>query len=147
MAAPAVRVAVVDDDSAVCRALARMLRASGWDARSYHSARAFLDSLGDGRPECLVVDLRMPEMSGLELHDRLVSDGIAIPTILITAFASDATRRQASSAGISACLEKPLGEEALISAIREATAAAARVGPRSNIAPAPAPRREKPDEE
>ena len=119
--APATHIAIVDDDASVCRALARLLRASGFAVDTYVSAREFLGSLAGSTPECLVVDLRMPEMTGLELHQHLVRGGFHIPTILITAYGDDATRERARNAGIGECLEKPLQEPSLLAAINAAT--------------------------
>jgi len=72
MNAPAPYVAIVDDDASVRKALARLLFASAFDARTYASAQQFLTSLGHAIPQCLIVDLQMPEMTGLELHSELV---------------------------------------------------------------------------
>ena len=80
MSRPALHVAIVDDDAPVCRALARLLRASGFAVDTYASAREFLGSLAGTVPQCLVVDLRMPEMTGLDLHRQLVGVGMRIPT-------------------------------------------------------------------
>ena len=78
-------IAIVDDDPAVLRALSRLLRSHAFRAQTYGSGQEFLAALPDGLPDCLIVDLQMPEMNGLELQQHLVSNGIAIPTILITA--------------------------------------------------------------
>jgi FixJ family two-component response regulator len=120
-------IAIVDDDASVGRAVARLLRASGFAVETYVSAHEFLDSLKGAAPQCLVVDFRMPEMTGLELHRHLVRAGIQIPAILITAHADDAAFAQARSAGIGACLEKPLQEAALLAAIRAATAGTTQI--------------------
>jgi FixJ family two-component response regulator len=118
-------IAIVDDDASVGRAVARLLRASGFAVETYVSARDFLDSLTDTAPQCLIVDLKMPEMTGLELYRHLVRAGIRIPAILITAHADDATVVQARGTGIGVCLEKPLQEASLLAAIRAATASTA----------------------
>jgi FixJ family two-component response regulator len=118
---PVTNIAIVDDDASVCRALARLLRVSGFAANTYVSARQFLGSLALSIPECLIVDLRMPEMTGLELHQHLVRAGLHIPTILITAQVDIATSEQARSVGIAECLEKPLREPSLLAAINAAT--------------------------
>jgi FixJ family two-component response regulator len=120
------RVAIVDDDAAVRRALARLLRASSFDPVTYGSAAEFLASIGARLPECLVVDLQMPEMTGLELQQHLVKAGISIPTIVITAHDGLGTRERCRSAGAAAYLLKPLQEAPLISAINAATERAGR---------------------
>ena len=80
------RIAVVDDDPAVLKALSRLLRSRAFHVYTYGSGQAFLASLPNGLPDCLVVDFKMPAMSGLELHERLVRDRFRIPTIMITAY-------------------------------------------------------------
>src|SRR5438309_10476748 len=78
-------VAIVDDDMAVRKGLGRLLGASAIRVRSFASGREFLDSLSAEVPECLIVDLQMPEMTGLELQGELARIGARIPTIVITA--------------------------------------------------------------
>jgi FixJ family two-component response regulator len=110
-------IAVVDDDPAVLKALSRLLRSHAFRARTYESGQEFLAALPAGLPDCLIVDLQMPEMNGLELQQHLVGNGIKIPTILITAHADVAIRDQA---GLVASLRKPLQEKALFDAIDKA---------------------------
>ena len=110
-------IAIVDDDPAVLKALSRLLRSHAFRARTYESGREFLAALPAGLPDCLIVDLQMPEMNGLELQQHLVSSGIEIPTILITAYA-DVTLRDHS--GLVASLRKPLQQQALFEAIDRA---------------------------
>jgi FixJ family two-component response regulator len=103
MVEAAARVAVVDDDLSVCRALARLLRANGLIVDIYGSGREFLDSLKRVVPECLVVDLQMPEMTGLELQQHLAAAGMRIPVIVMTAH--DAVgAQQAGEKGTDTCL-------------------------------------------
>jgi FixJ family two-component response regulator len=110
-------IAVVDDDPAVLKALSRLLRSHAFRARTYESGQEFLAALPAGLPDCLIVDLQMPEMNGLELQQHLASNGIKIPTILITAYDDVALRDQA---GLVASLRKPLQEKALFDAIDKA---------------------------
>jgi FixJ family two-component response regulator len=110
-------IAIVDDDPSVLRALARLLRTSSRDAKTYGSAREFLDSLQDGVPMCLIADLQMPEMTGLDLQYHLKRHGIQIPTIIVTAHNEVATRQLCTDAGAHAYLLKPLQGSALIAAI------------------------------
>jgi CheY-like chemotaxis protein len=88
-------IAIVDDDTSVLKALQRTLRVRALQSKTFESAREFLASLPDGLPECLIVDLQMPEMTGLELHHQLTRSGIHIPTIIITAH-SDIRLRERS---------------------------------------------------
>jgi FixJ family two-component response regulator len=113
-------IAIVDDDPSVLNALARLLSARGIEVRTYTSARDFLASLPDGRPECLVVDLQMPEMTGLELQRHLIRAGIRIPTIVITAHNEGEVRELCKSMGASAFLSKPLQDTSLLAAIDDA---------------------------
>ena len=110
-------IAVVDDDPAVLKALSRLLRSHAYQARTYGSGREFLAALPEGRPECLIVDLQMPDMNGLELRQHLVRKGVPIPTIVITAHGDAGTRERCEAAGAAACLLKPLQDTALFAAI------------------------------
>jgi FixJ family two-component response regulator len=113
-------IAIVDDDPSVLKALARLLKVRGIEVRTYRSARDFLTSLPDGRPECLVVDLQMPEMTGLELQRHLIRTGIRIPTIVITAHNEGEMRELCKSMGASDFLSKPLQDTSLLAAIDKA---------------------------
>jgi FixJ family two-component response regulator len=110
-------IAVVDDDASVLKALRRSLRIRGFQAKTHGSAQEFLASLADGLPECLIVDIQMPEMTGLELHLYLTRKGIRIPTIIITAHGDSVVRERAESAGVIAILSKPLEKGSLFAAI------------------------------
>jgi len=119
------RIAIVDDDASVRKALSLLLNASSFETDAYKSAADFLRSLsGDALPNCLIVDLQMPDMSGLELQHHLVRGGINIPTIAITAHNEFGARERCQSAGAKAFLLKPISEEILIAAIKAAIAAA-----------------------
>ena|SRR5690242_20460507 len=110
-------VAIVDDDSAVRRALCRLLGASTIPAQSFGSAREFLDALGSGVPKCLVLDLQMPDMTGLELQRELLRLGTRIPTIVITAHNENGLRERCLAAGAAAYLIKPLDGTELLANI------------------------------
>jgi FixJ family two-component response regulator len=112
-------IAIVDDDPAVLKALARLLRARGLEVRTYNSARQFLGALHEGLPECLIVDLQMPDMTGLELQRSLIHSGVRIPTIVITAHNEAGTRERCEQAG-AAFLPKPLQGASLLAAIADA---------------------------
>ena len=120
MALPGQTIAIVDDDPAVLKALKRLLSARSYHAETYESARQFLASLPGGLPQCLIVDLQMPEMTGLELQKHLAQSGIEIPTIVITAHDEAGARERCKSAGAVAFLLKPLHDITLIAAIDDA---------------------------
>jgi FixJ family two-component response regulator len=122
-------VGVVDDDPSVLKALARLLQTRGFQAKTFLSAQELLAALPDNFPECLIVDLQMPEMSGLDLLQRLTFKGIDIPTIIITAHDNDDMRQRCQAAGTVAYLLKPLQDAALFAAIAKATARAERGQP------------------
>jgi FixJ family two-component response regulator len=121
MANPTTRVAIVDDDPSVLKALARLVAACSFAPQTYGSAREFLDSLPQGWPDCLVIDLQMPEMNALELQHQLSRAAIKIPTIIITAHNDPRFQQECEAAGVAAYLLKPLDERTLISAINSAT--------------------------
>lgn len=113
-------VAIVDDDSAVRKALTRLLGASAIRSRAYASGREFLDSLSADPPDCLIVDLHMPEMTGLELQAELAQTGARIPTIVITAHHDTGLRERCLAAGAAAYLTKPLDDVLLLTSISSA---------------------------
>jgi FixJ family two-component response regulator len=112
-------IAVVDDDPAVLKALSRLLRSRAFLVHTYESGQEFLASLAKGLPACVIVDLQMPAMSGLELKQHLVRDGLDIPTIMITAH-RDASLDEQEKAGLVAFLHKPLQDLNLFAAIDKA---------------------------
>jgi CheY-like chemotaxis protein len=111
-------VAIVDDDPPVLKAVRRFLCGRGFETRTYESGREFLDALPEARPDCLVVDLQMPGMTGLELHQHLRRKGVDIPTIAISAHAGEDARERCVAAGVRTLLAKPLQPNELIAAIR-----------------------------
>lgn len=114
-------IAIVDDDPSVLKALARLLRARALEVKTYTSARDFLAALPDGLPQCLIVDLQMPEMTGLELQHYLTRKRVRIPTIIITAHDEAGVRERCKSAGAAAFLSKPLQDTLLLAAIDAAS--------------------------
>jgi len=113
-------IALVDDDESIREALMSLLKSFGYRAVAFTCAEEFLSDDRRRKPACLIADVQMPGMSGLELHDRLRESGRAIPTILITAYPDPATRAQALRRGVRAYLSKPFREEALRASIRKA---------------------------
>jgi FixJ family two-component response regulator len=118
------RIAVVDDDHSVCKALCRLLRSADHDADAYGSGREFLEALRDAMPDCLVLDLRMPDMNGLDLQRHLAKHGIRLPTVIVTGYDEPGVRDECIAAGASRYLRKPLDEKALLEAIDAAIAEA-----------------------
>lgn len=117
-------IAVIDDDLPVRKALLRLLNARRFSAAIYQSAQEFIDSLANAIPQCLIVDVQMPEMTGLELQQHLDRAGVKIPTVVITAYDEPGIRDQCLAAGATAFLVKPLDEQRLISVVTEALAGA-----------------------
>jgi FixJ family two-component response regulator len=115
-------IAIVDDDPAVLKALTRLLRTRAFQTKAYGSGQEFLAALPDGLPECLILDLQMPEMTGLELQQHLARRGIQIPTIVITALGDIGVRERCVSAGAVAFLSKPVQSTSLFAAIDDASA-------------------------
>ena len=113
-------VSIVDDDVSVRRSTRRLLRSSGFRAEAFASAEEFLDSKAVAATACLILDLRMPGMNGLELQRRLTQNGHRVPIIFLSAHASEEDERSALHAGAVQFLRKPISKEALLSAIREA---------------------------
>jgi len=114
-------VAIVDDDPSVCRSARRLLRSLGYEAVAFRSAEELLGSGSLARTTCLILDVRMPRIDGLELQHRLAADGWRIPIVFITARASDEEERRAREAGAVAFLRKPVEKQALLRALDAAT--------------------------
>jgi two-component system response regulator FixJ len=129
MAADAV-VHVIDDDEGVRQSLAFLIATMGLAVRVYDSAVNFLDALGTLQPGCIVSDVRMPGIDGLELQRRLKTLGVLLPMIVITGHADVPLAVEAMKAGAIDFIEKPFDDELLISAIRVALDSYDRAGPR-----------------
>ena len=112
-------VAVVDDEESIRKSLRRLFMAADLDAVVYASGQEFLDSLRDRRPDCLVLDLQMPGLTGLEVQRTLAGAGARFPTIIITAHDEPETRARCLAAGVAAYLCKPLHDEMLLDAIAD----------------------------
>jgi FixJ family two-component response regulator len=113
-------IAIIDDHEAVQDSLRDLVEAAGFEARCFGSARAFLDSDLHGKAAVLVVDIRMPKMSGLELQARLKEEKCGIPIIFITAFEDDELRAQAMGGGAVEFLAKPIDHRHLLRILRTA---------------------------
>jgi FixJ family two-component response regulator len=113
-------VAIVDDDESVRNAVQGLMKAAGWPAQVFASAEEFLNSGQHHNAGCLIADIRMPGMSGLELQARLNAEQCRLPTIFITAHGDTKMRMQAMRAGAVEFLAKPFDDEALLECIRAA---------------------------
>jgi FixJ family two-component response regulator len=113
-------VAIVDDDDLMRTALQGLLKSAGLLAQSFASAEEFLRSGHQHNTACLITDIRMPGMSGLELQAQLNADQCKIPTIFITAHGDAKMRMQAMRAGAVEFLAKPFDDEALLESVRAA---------------------------
>jgi FixJ family two-component response regulator len=110
-------VSVVDDDESVRESLPDLLRQLGFTARAFRSPEEFLASDCVGQTRCLILDIAMPGMTGLDLQRELTIRRQAIPIVFITAHADDGIRRRVLAQGAVECLFKPFGETALLEAI------------------------------
>jgi len=107
-------VAIVDDDASVRQSARRLMRSLGYRADAFGSAEEFLDSGQATKTACLILDVRMPRVDGLELQRRLAGSDPPIPIVFITARASEEEERRALRAGAVAFLRKPVDKEALL---------------------------------
>ena len=114
------RISVVDDDESFGRALVSVLRATGFEARGFASAEEFLRSASLDATDCLILDLQMPGMNGIELQRHLLERGSRIPIVFVSGYPGEA-KSSALANGAAAFLEKPLRHEALLEAIAAAT--------------------------
>ena len=113
-------VAVIEDDESYRVAVQRLLKSAGLSVQSFGSAEAFLNSGQQHEAGCLISDIRMPGMSGLELQSKLNSDHCPIPTIFITAHGDEKMRLQAMRGGAVKFLAKPFDGETLLESVRVA---------------------------
>jgi FixJ family two-component response regulator len=113
-------VCVVDDDASVLKSLARLLRADGLNVLTFNSSRAFLDAHDPSIPGCLILDIAMPSVNGLELQQVLQRKGSGLPIIFLTGRGSIPMSVQAMKRGASDFLTKPVNDTALINAVRRA---------------------------
>jgi len=115
-------VFIVDDDAAVRDSMALMLQLKGFQADSHESAEAFLESYEPGTPGCIVLDMRMTGMNGLEMQRSLTARNINLPVIFMTAYGDVQTTRSALKGGALDFLEKPVDEKTLIDLVSTALA-------------------------
>ncbi len=127
-----VMVYIVDDDAAIRRSLEMLLHSVGHKARSYASAREFLDSFDPSIAGCLVLDVRMPEMSGLDLQQMLVQHKIKIPVIIITGHGDVPMAVRAMKEGAVDFIEKPFHDQDLLDSIAKALAKSLEIQQQQN---------------
>ena len=113
-------VSVVEDDQFFRESMRRLLRSLGYAAEAFPSAADFLASPRLGETACLIADLHMPAMTGLELHRRVIDMGHAIPTILVTAYPDNDVRARAQNDGIVCYLRKPFDDNDLAYCVHKA---------------------------
>ncbi len=120
MTMPAAVVFIVDDDPLIRDSLDQLVRSVGLTAETFSSAWAFLDAELPDQPSCLVLDIRMPELSGLDLQDELIKKGISIPIIFITGHGTVPMSVRAMKSGALDFIEKPFEDQELLDAINRA---------------------------
>ena len=118
-------VAIVDDDQSIRDTTKDLLESEGFSAATFASAAGFLKSRQLHRASCLIADMRMPGMTGLELHRHLIASNHAIPTILMTAYPDERVRAQAIKTNVVCYLQKPVAADELLACVRSAIQARA----------------------
>jgi FixJ family two-component response regulator len=113
-------ICVVDDDDSMREALESLLKSVGFRTAVYASANEFLNAAEHNTPVCLILDVRMPEMNGLELQQELIRKNSHIPIIFISAHSEAGEKEQALGAGAIDFLEKPFSEDSLLGAVEAA---------------------------
>jgi FixJ family two-component response regulator len=119
-------VVIVDDDQSIRSATRDLLKAAGFSTATFEDAESFLQSASTATTACLVADMRMPGMTGLELYQRLVASGHDIPTVIITAHPEELTHARAREVGVSCYLSKPFAPDDLIECVQLALAKSQR---------------------
>lgn len=115
-------VVVVDDEASICRALLRLLRTANLRAEAFCAARDFLEFLRHQTPDCVILDLQMPHMSGMEVLERLQYFATPPPVIVITAFDQPGVRERCVELGIVCYLRKPVDSDKLLRSVHAAVA-------------------------
>ena len=122
------RIAVVDDEAAVRVALGRVLRMADYDMRAYASGEEFLAALGDCMPDCVLLDVHLPGLTGIQVQLRLQADHVQLPVVFITASDDTAIDRRALQAGGLCVLRKPFSSRELLASIEFALRAVSSRG-------------------
>ncbi|AWN42288.1 response regulator transcription factor [Methylobacterium durans] len=113
-------IAIVDDDEGVRVATGSFVRSLGYAARTYASASEFLQACAEQEPACLITDVQMPELDGVELQQALIAAAHRIPIIFVTAFPTETVRQSVLAAGASGFLRKPCDCDAIVRCLQEA---------------------------
>ena len=113
-------IVIVDDEQSVCRALKRLICSAGLEAEAFTSGAEFFEFLKLKSPDCLVLDLHMPVMSGFDVQARLAQSGSALPVITITGHDTPEVQQRVLAAGAAAYLRKPVSDKILLDAIKTA---------------------------
>lgn len=121
------RIVVVDDDEAVCEALEALLRSAGFRTTTFNSGAAFLDAVTDSDAACVVLDIKMPGIDGLEVQRQLTEREMTIPVIIVTGYGDVATAVRAMHAGAIDFIEKPVARDRLIESVERAVEAGANL--------------------
>ena len=110
-------ISIVDDDESIREATNALVRSLGYAAATFASAEEFLDSDRVHATSCVITDVQMPGLSGIDLQHRLLAQGVHVPIIFVTAFPDERTRKRAPDAGAIDFLSKPWSDEQLISCL------------------------------
>jgi len=113
-------IAVVDDEESVRIALRRLLRSVSFNVETFASGLEFLDSLKEHQPDCVILDLHMPQVNGFAVQARLAERRTRVPTVVLTGHDSEESRVRALAGGAAAYLRKPVDDQALLDAINDA---------------------------
>ena len=121
-------VVIVDDDKSIRNATQDLLKSAGFSTAAFEDAESFLGSASRASAACLVADMRMPGMSGVELYQALVASGHGIPTVIITAHPEEVTQARGRAAGLTCYLIKPFTPDELLDCVHEALAKSQKRG-------------------
>jgi FixJ family two-component response regulator len=116
-------IAIVDDDESICRAMSRLLGSLGMDTKTFTSGHEFIEHLKTGRsfhPDCVVLDVQMPGMNGLEVQELLARSEEPLPVVFMTAHDEVSVRERALRAGAVAFLHKPFNDDVFVKTLNEA---------------------------
>jgi len=125
----AVMVYIVDDDDSVRGGLSRLMRSAGYEVKAFESADRFLDEVREDPRACVLLDMTMPRLTGVQVQQRLKDRGIQVPVIAVSARDDEETRRVARELGAQFFFRKPVDDQALLDAIVWATTSDRRAGP------------------
>jgi FixJ family two-component response regulator len=124
-------ITIVDDDDQIREATEGLVRSLGYQAATFASAEEFLQSGSVNSTSCLITDVQMPGLSGIDLQRRLVERGVDMPTIFITAFPEEGTRARAMKSGAAGYLGKPFSEESLLKCLDATLGSSEKKSPQS----------------